>query len=122
MSYSFSKRARLLRAADFERVFAARISAADGQLRMYAVANDLGYPRLGLTVSRKVGGAVERNRWKRAIRETFRLVQHEMPALDLVCVPHRAVAVDFRRLCETLPRLARRLAERANRRPNEFRS
>lgn len=42
-------------------------------------------PRLGLAVSIKVAGnAVVRNRIRRAVRESFRLHQHELPAVDLV--------------------------------------
>jgi ribonuclease P protein component len=90
--YGFPKRLRLLRPSDFERVFAARNSAADAVLLVHGVANELDHARLGLAVSRKVGGAVVRNRWKRALREAFRLSQHELPAADIICIP-RAAAV-----------------------------
>ena len=39
---------------------------------VYAVENDCRHPRLGLTVSKRVGNAVVRNRWKRRLREIFR--------------------------------------------------
>ena len=52
---------------------------------MTARANDAGAPRLGLAVAVRVaGGAVARNRLRRLIRESFRLRQHELPAVDLV--------------------------------------
>jgi ribonuclease P protein component len=61
-----------------------------------ARANELGAPRLGLAVAvRAAGGAVARNRLRRLIRESFRVHQHALPALDLVvgCRPRaRAVA------------------------------
>lgn len=90
--YGFPKRLRLLRLSDFDRVFAARNSAADSLLIVHGVANEMDHARLGLAVSRKVGDAVVRNRWKRALREAFRLSQHELPAADIICIP-RAAAV-----------------------------
>jgi len=50
-----------------------------------AKVNDAGAPRLGLAVAVKVaGGAVARNRLRRIIRESFRLHQRELPAVDVV--------------------------------------
>ena len=47
--------------------------------------NDLEGPRLGLAVASKMaGGSVERNRIRRVVRESFRLHQHEFPAIDIV--------------------------------------
>lgn len=43
---------------------------------IYAVANDVGHPRLGVTVSTRVGNAVVRNRYKRRLREIFRRGKH----------------------------------------------
>lgn len=113
----FPKRLRLLRPGEFERVFAARMFASDGLLTVHASANELEHARLGLTVSRKVGGAVVRNRWKRALREAFRIAQHELPAVDIVCIP-RAAAVpspaELRgSLLELVRRIERKLAKKA---------
>ncbi len=105
----FPKRLRLLRASEFERVFAARNSAANPWLVLNGAANDLGHQRLGITVSRRVGGAVERNRWKRLLREAFRLSQHDLPAIDFVCVVRAPAPPTLRNLIETLPLLAGRI-------------
>ena len=52
---------------------------------MTATLNESGVPRLGLAVAvRAAGGGVARNRIRRIIRESFRLHQHEIPAVDVV--------------------------------------
>jgi ribonuclease P protein component len=112
MTYSFSKHSRLLRACDFERVFAARCSVGNASLLVHGSANGLGHPRLGLIASRKWGGAVNRNRWKRVVREAFRLSQHQLPPIDLVCLPRGQTVPQLHRLLEFLPALAARIDER----------
>ena len=63
---------RLSRSAEFERVYRQGRSTANRYLVLYAFPNTSSRPpRLGLSVSRKVGGAVERNRVKRLLREAF---------------------------------------------------
>ncbi|MEX0642922.1 MAG: ribonuclease P protein component [Pirellulales bacterium] len=111
----FSKSMRLLRASEFEHVFATRASAGDGTLVMHGAMSGLGHPRLGLTVSRKVGGAVARNYWKRTLREAFRLVQYELPNLDLVCIPRGQSAPDLKQLLKSLPALAARIDQQLRR-------
>lgn len=64
--------ASLKKRADFKRVFARGKSTATPLFVLYAAENDLGQCRLGLSVSKKVGCAVRRNRIKRLVREFFR--------------------------------------------------
>lgn len=63
---------RLSRSAEFERVYKQGRSTANRYLVLYVFANPAAAkPRIGLSVSRKVGGAVERNHVKRLLRESF---------------------------------------------------
>jgi ribonuclease P protein component len=67
-----AKSGRLSRSAEFERVYRQGRSTANRHLVLYTFPNaSAERPRLGLSVSRKVGGAVQRNRVKRLLREAF---------------------------------------------------
>jgi len=59
---------------DFKKVYSQGKYAADALFVAYALANDLDHNRIGITVSKKVGGAVVRNRVKRWVKESYRLV------------------------------------------------
>ena len=109
MQNQFKKNVRLLRAADFERVFASRISSANDSIVMHGAASESGHARLGLVVSRRVGNAVQRNRWKRLLREAFRLEQGELPPLDLVCIPRAVAPPSLNELKSSLAMLAARI-------------
>jgi ribonuclease P protein component len=111
---------RLSRSADFDAVYRRGRSASSRHLVVYAFARDPGAgaasPRIGLTVSRKVGGAVERNRVKRLLREASARVTPGLAAdVDLVIVarPGLAETLTDERL-EWLESELRELATRAS--------
>jgi ribonuclease P protein component len=85
------KRSRLSRSADFDRVYREGRSHASRHLVVYAFPRAAGEepPRLGLSVGRKVGGAVERNRIKRLLREAFERECTAIPANHDVVIKAR---------------------------------
>jgi ribonuclease P protein component len=86
--WTFSPYQHLRDPKDFERVYAARQTWHDAGFVAYVRANGLPFARLGVSVGRKHGGAVRRNRIKRVLREAFRLARERLPAgHDYVLVP-----------------------------------
>ncbi|MFI4915236.1 MAG: ribonuclease P protein component [Phycisphaerales bacterium JB060] len=79
---TFRPRHRLTHAREFQAVYAARCRKSAGPLTVHALPNPRPDARLGLSVGRKVGKAHDRVAVKRAIREAFRHVQHELPAWE----------------------------------------
>ncbi|HEY1687391.1 MAG TPA: ribonuclease P protein component [Solirubrobacteraceae bacterium] len=77
-----SRRGRLTRSAEFERVYKRGSSCANRHLVLYSFPNQASgasdAPRVGFSVSRRVGGAVERNRVKRVLREAVQAVLEEV--------------------------------------------
>lgn len=114
--FTFPARFRVRRQDDFDRIYRRRRAVSDDLLVVHGCENGLDHPRLGLSVSRKVGGAVRRNRWKRLLREAFRLRRAELPSgIDLVVAPRPGPPPGLSRVVQSLLALARRSAQRLGR-------
>jgi ribonuclease P protein component len=105
---TFRKHEHLLKPAQFQAVYDRRRSVADSEMILYARENDLAYTRVGFSVSKKYGGAVQRNRLRRLYREAFRLSKELLPTgLDLVLIPRTQQEPTFEDVRKSLAKLVK---------------
>lgn len=89
----FPRSRRLVRPGEFRRVFDQPERFGDRNLTVLARRSELPHARLGLAVGRrKIARAVARNRFKRVVRESFRMHQDEIAGFDVVVLPKPAAA------------------------------
>ena len=114
---SRGKRTRLTDSPDFERAYRQGTAYRGKLFSVHAFPNELGTPRLGLSVSRRVGNAVTRNTIRRRLREVFHAALPEIPGdLDLVVSARPATAeATVRELSEEFLRSVRKLGEEGSR-------
>lgn len=141
---SFPPSARLKSSRGFSRVFQQGVVVADDTLVLHATplpidgatndprpasnpeepSNQSGRPslpgkqsaRLGLSISKRVGNAPLRNRWKRLIREAFRKQRDQLPICDYIVRPKKDAVPDYERIFHSLPILAKRAAKKIQKR------
>jgi ribonuclease P protein component len=110
----FTRTDRLLHSREFQHVTRqGRRAASDAFVVLVTLDGAGGHPRLGVTVSRRVGNAVVRNRVKRRIREWFRRERGRLPAgAEVVVIARReAVALTSREGGQLLSTLVARAAD-----------
>jgi ribonuclease P protein component len=116
LGLAFPKDLRLRSTGEFRRCYDQGQRAGDDHLLVFALQNATDQTRVGVSVSKKHGNAVKRNRKKRLLREAFRLVQHELPAgLDLVLVPRQRPDTTLAQYRDSLQRLVARIYRRFER-------
>lgn len=85
VTYKFNRESRLLTPGHFQSVFSNPTRFGSSHITILVTANKDNNNRLGLAIAKKrVKLAVQRNRIKRQVRESFRLNQHKLPAVDIV--------------------------------------
>jgi len=121
VSRDFSREKRLLNPRQFKAVFDSPSGKVPGKsLLLLARDNALDHPRLGLVIGKKsVRLAVERNRLKRQIRESFRLNQDDLAGWDIVIVARKGLAeLQNPEMAQQLVKLWKRLARQRSPRAN----
>ncbi len=88
MDQRFRKEERLLKRREFQQVFDKGRKYGNNQLKIYATFNDASVSRLGLIVGKKFGNAPRRNRFKRIVREAYRLNKRLLGnSVDIIVIP-----------------------------------
>jgi ribonuclease P protein component len=112
--------ARLRKHADYQRVYRESRRYSSASMTYFYRARPVGdpagtLPRIGLTTGRVLGGAVQRNRMRRRMREAVRLHLSELPAhIDVVLHPRRMVMdMEFARLEQEVSAVFARVAAAA---------
>lgn len=92
---------------------------ADGVLVLFAVPHEEHQPsRIGITIPKKVGNAVTRNRWKRLVRESFRTQQSIIPSgYSFIVRPKKGAAPSWAAIKKSVPYLAKKAAKRIGEAP-----
>jgi len=116
--YGFSKNSRLLTAADFKAVFSnAQFRISCRHFLVLAICSDRLNPKVGLVIAKKhVSLAVQRNRIKRLIRDSFRLHRELLSNLELVVLARKdADKLDNEQITKTLSGLWQELTTKQKR-------
>ena len=108
--YSLKKSEHLRKNSDFRKVYSKGRSYADHFIVLFTFPNDLGGNRIGLSVSKKIGKAVKRNRVKRLFREVYRLNKDKLiQGIDLIFLARKdVVKLDFPKMEKSILRLYKR--------------
>jgi ribonuclease P protein component len=111
---SFRPAEHVRKRAEFELIYQTGFKRSGRLMTLFTLERAGGRARLGIAATRKMGGAVERNRAKRVVREVFR---HHKPAgaIDVVVIPRRElIDAPYERVEQEFRSLIARTPKRAN--------
>ncbi len=110
---SYRKLERIIKTSRFRAIYQQGVWKASRNFTIITCPNDQGIKRLGITVSKKAGNAVRRNRIKRLIREFFRLNKALFPeGCDVVVMAKKDMpALSYQETCKELMELFERKAK-----------
>ena len=111
----FPRASRLRRSSEFTGVFDEGVKKHGRLMSVFVRSRVQGNPRIGIAASKKLGGAVDRNRAKRRLREVFRLAASPggvdivvIPRRELLAAPFESVQREFASLVDVAVRHGRR--------------
>lgn len=111
-SQRFDRAYRLTGRRRFTEVYEAKVRRESGPLLVYALPNELPHSRIGLSLGRRIGNAVRRNRIKRLLRESFRMNRGAWPdGYDWLVVVRPHEPLDRERYTEHLDHVTSKLDE-----------
>jgi ribonuclease P protein component len=118
VTYKFNRESRLLTPGHFKSVFSKPIRFGSRHFTILITQkespSDNSKNRLGLAIAKKrVKLAVHRNRIKRQVRESFRLNQHNLPAIDIVVMVKSGIdKLDNKEINQELEKVWRKIIQR----------
>ncbi|QDP02841.1 ribonuclease P protein component [Thalassotalea sp. PS06] len=116
-TYSFNRESRLLTPGQFQQVFDHPSRYGSSHFTILITTNKNDDNRLGMAIAKKrVKLAVQRNRIKRLVRESFRLNQHKLPAVDLVVMVKSGIdQLENEEINQQLEKIWRKIRQRHKR-------
>lgn len=112
----FPKRIRIHSQRDFDRLFGDGFVSVDPMLVVHTLPNSIGCSRLAISISKRVGSAPLRNRWKRMIREAYRTQRAASmnSSIDILVRPRRGAVPDQARIAQSLRNLVARAVRQSS--------